>query len=65
MFLLLDTEKAPQSWIGRFNKVIGGVYQDTDVVEKVLGVQMRKGVVKVSDKMGIEQRLVLIEGFYE
>ena len=50
--MVLDTKQAPQSWIGRFNKVIGGVYQDTDVVEKGLGVQMRKGVVKVSDKRG-------------
>ena len=48
--VVLDTKQAPQSQIGRFNKVIGGVYQDTDVVEKGLGVQMRKGVVKVSDK---------------
>jgi len=29
--------------------VIGGMYQDTDVVEKGLGVKMRKGVGKVSD----------------
>ena len=28
------------------------MYQDTDVVEKGLGVQMRKGVGKVSDKRG-------------
>ena len=48
--MVLDTKQAPQSRIGRFNKVIGGVYQDTDVVEKGLGVQMRKGVVKESDK---------------
>jgi len=32
--------------------VIGGMYQDTDVVEKGLGVQMRKGVGKVSDERG-------------
>ena len=30
--VVLDTKQAPQSLIGRFNKVIGGVYQDTDVV---------------------------------
>ena len=28
------------------------MYQDTDVVEKGLGVQMRKGVGKVSDDRG-------------
>ena len=50
--MVLDTKQAPQSQIGRFNKVIGGVYQDTDVVEKGLGVQMRKGVGKVSNKRG-------------
>ena len=50
--MVLDTKQAPQSRIGRFNKVIGGVYQDTDVVEKGLRVHMRKGVVKVSDKRG-------------
>ena len=50
--MVLDNKQAPQSWIGRFNKVIGGVYQDTDVVEKGLRFQMRKGVLKVSDKRG-------------
>ena len=50
--MVLDTKQALQYWIGRFNKVIGGVYQDTDVVEKGLGVQMRTVVGKVSDKRG-------------
>ena len=50
--MVLDTKQSPQSRIGRFNKVIGGMYQDTDVVEKGLGVQMRKGVGKVSDDRG-------------
>ena len=50
--MVLDTKQAPQSRIGRFNKVIGGVYKDTDFIEKGLRVQMRKGVRKVNDKRG-------------
>ena len=49
---VLDTKQAPQSWIGRFNKVIGGVYQGTTVVGKWVGFRQKKGVEKVMDESG-------------
>ena len=43
--MILDTKQDPQSHIGRFNIVIGQVYQDTTVVEKWIGFRwMRSGV---------------------
>ncbi|KNZ46486.1 hypothetical protein VP01_721g2 [Puccinia sorghi] len=39
--LLMKTKQAPQSWIGRYNKVIGGVYQDNTVYSQMKGLKTR------------------------
>ena len=68
--VILDTKQAPQSWIGRFKKVIGWGVSRYYCCSEVDWVWIdEKGCWRVDERLlmrvGIEQRLVVIKRGYE
>ncbi|KNZ63955.1 hypothetical protein VP01_1080g9 [Puccinia sorghi] len=68
---LLFNEIAPQTWIGRFNKLMRGVYQNTNVVGKWFVFRnIQKGVEEKLSNIFIDQGLKqvyqrVIKGFFD